>query len=79
MTIEELSLEAIAALTEPEPEPEQQKKEFKDTGAVIIFKMCIEDLGVIPFRGMDTGTVYVRFPMQGHYRIAGLRSDEFKA
>lgn len=79
MTIEDLSLEAIAALTEPEPEPEQPKKEPKDTGAVIIFKMCIEDLGVIPFRGMDTGTLYARFPMQGHYKIAGLRSDEFKA
>jgi hypothetical protein len=79
MTIEELSLEAIASLTEPETEPEQPKKEPKDTGAVIIYKMCIEDLGVIPFRGMDTGTVYARFPMQGHYKIAGLRSDEFKA
>jgi hypothetical protein len=79
MSIEDLPLEAIASLTEPGPEPEQPKKEPKDTGAVIIFKMCIEDLGVIPFRGMDTGTLYARFPMQGHYKIAGLRSDEFKS
>ncbi len=79
MKIEDLSLDAIEALTEPELELVQPKKEPKDTGAVIIFKMCIDDLGVIPFRGLDTGAVYARFLMQGHYKIAGLRSEEFKA
>ena len=48
MSIEDLPLEAIASLTEPGPEPEQPKKEPKDTGAVIIFKMCIEDLALYP-------------------------------
>ena len=79
-SIEEFPLEEIAALKEPAQESEeQQKKEQKDTGAVAIFKMCTEDLGVIPFRGEDTGTLYARFRMQGRYKIASLRSDEFKA
>lgn len=74
MGFDELPIEEITALAEPE-----QVKDCKDTNAVLLFKLCLEDLGVVPFRAQDTGTLYARFPMQGHYKIAGLKSEEFRA
>ena len=74
MGFDDLPLEAITALAEPE-----QVKDCRDTNAVTLFKMCLDDYGVVPFRGQDTGTLYARFPMAAHHKIAGLKSEEFQA
>ncbi len=76
---EDLS-KAVALLDAPEPEAsaETEEKKIRDTPAVELFKLLC-DSGVIPFRTIDLDGCFVRFPISGHFEIAGLKSERFKA
>ena len=70
--------EAVALLDAPETDGEPEQKKIRDTPAVELFKLLC-DSGVIPFRTVDLDGCFVRFPVSGHFEIAGLRSERFKA
>lgn len=70
-----LPLEELEAIGAP---VEEAIPSLRDPGDVVLYKRCL-DLGVIPFCAEDIGGVYVRFPVDGHYEIAGLTSRWFGA
>ena len=70
--------EAVALLDAPETDGEPEQKKIRDTPAVELFKLLC-DSGVVPFRTVDLDGCFVRFPVSGHFEIAGLKSERFKA